>query len=211
MAIQRGLFGPISGKIGDRVYATVNGVTYVRSLPRKTTIPATEKQLIQRAKFGLVSSFLHPIGWILNSSYKVINRKKTGIWVSFRQIMDVAVRGEYPDFEIDYAKANLIQGHLAPPGETCITAEKQNLNLSWSFNQQVNSYPTDELIVLVYCISLKEFWCNDKTGLRRSDECGSIILPEEYAERECCIWLFYSSETQNEYSNSVYLGKVNTY
>lgn len=211
MAIQRECLGPISGKVGDRVYATVNGVTYVRSLPRKTTKPATEKQLILRAKFGLVSRFLHSIEWILNSSYKLINRKKTGRCVAYRQILEEAIRGEYPDLEIDYAKVNLIRGNLAAPHGTCVQAEKPDrLNFRWSIYPGMNINPTDELIVLIYCISLKEFWCNQNSGIRRSDECCTITVPTMFAGLEICIWLAYRSEMQNAFSNSVYLGKVFT-
>lgn len=211
MAIQRGCLGPISGKLGDRVYVIKNGVNYVRSLPRKTLKPATEKQLIYRAKFGLVSGFLCQIGWILNAAYKVSNPKKSGKGIAFRQILDEAVTGDYPDLGIDYAKVKLIRGSLEEPHKISVQAEKPGqLSFSWSFYQRFDTSPADELLVLVYCISLKEFWYNDRTGIRRSDESGSIRLPEEFAGKECCLWLFYRSVLQNACSDSVYLGKVIT-
>lgn len=211
MAIQRGCLGPISGKVGDRVYATVNGVTHVRSLPRKTTKPATEKQLIQRAKFELVYRFLHSAEGIINSSYKLINRKKTGRGVTFRQILAEAIRGEYPDLEIDYSKVKLIRGQLSSPHGTCVQAEKPDrLNFSWSSFPQMHIDPTDELIVLFYCNSLKKFCCNQDLGIRRSDKCCTIRVPEMFAGRECCVWLAYRSALQNAFSDSVYLGKVFT-
>ena len=101
MAILRGCFGPISGKVGDRVYATLKGITHVRSLPRKTTKPATEKQQIWRAKFELATGFLQPLTRLLNSSYKLINPKKSGTGLVLRQILDEAIIGDYPDLEID--------------------------------------------------------------------------------------------------------------
>lgn len=209
MAIQRGCFGPISGKVGDRVYVIKNGVNYVRSLPRKTTKPATEKQKIWRAKFALATDFLQPITRILNSSYKLINPKKTGTGLVLRQILDEAIIGDYPDLEIDYAKVRLIHGNLASPYKICVRSEKPGqLNFTWLFEQRFNVCPGDELLILVYCISLKEFWCNEKTGIQRSDECGSIRLPEEFAGKECCVWLAYRSVQQNAWSDSVYPGKV---
>lgn len=211
MAIQRGCFGPISGKVGDRVYVIKNGVNYVRSLPRKTSKPATEEQQIWRAKFGLASGFLKPLTGLLNSSYKFINPKKTGKGLALRQILDEAIIGDYPDLEIDYAKVRLIHGRLPVPPETCIQAEKPDrLSFTWSFQPHWYTGSSDELILLVYCISLKEFGCYENTGIQRSDESGSIRLPEEFAGKECCVWLAYRSVQQNAWSDSVYLGKVMT-
>src|SRR5690554_6272226 len=61
--VNDGVNGTVSGKVGNVVYYTSNGGTYVRSLPTKSgrkRLP-TLKQATQRGRFAVVQNWLKPI------------------------------------------------------------------------------------------------------------------------------------------------------
>lgn len=207
--LTRGLFGPISGKVGNMVFVTRNGKCYVKSLPKRSDKPATEKQIIQRAKFGMVMHFISPLSALINDSYKLIDRKKTGTNVAVKQILTEAISGEYPKLKIDFAKVSLIRGHLATPHATIMQPEgTDQLSFSWQMDKQFNAHSGDELLVLIYCSPLSQFSYNPDLRIRRSEETCSIQIPPVFAGHELHVWLAYRSEDHRSYSCSAYMGEV---
>ena len=210
MAQQRGLLYPISGRIGDKIYCIRNGVSYIRSLPKKTTKAPTEKQLIHRAKFSLVMGFLFPIISILNESYRRINPKKSGTKMAFNQIFREALIGEYPDMEIDYSKVSLIRGGLrCPMGNAKYVAGTNELDFNWSSGRW-DCIPNDQLIVLIYSSQQNEFWYNLDMGVYREQEFCSIPVPRDFIGHEIHVWLGCQSVDKRSYSDTVYMGKIQT-
>lgn len=210
MAQQRGLLYPISGRIGDKIYCVRNGISYIRSLPSKTTKEPTEKQLVHRAKFNLINSFLFPIKSILNEAYMKINRKKSGTKMTFNQISQEALTGEYPNLEIDYPKTKLVRGKLQPPRCTMTYVGGSNeLDFSWNMTNHCNS--NDELWPLIHCSALNEFWYDLNLGIRRGDEFGTIRIPELFIGHEIHVWLAYRSNDRRAFSDSSYMGMVLTH
>src|SRR5690606_18528904 len=65
----KGIHGAYSGKVGNVIGSNWRNVDYVRSVAKPSNKPATEKQLAQRARFGLAVSFLSPIKDVLNLGY----------------------------------------------------------------------------------------------------------------------------------------------
>jgi len=72
--LRKGLFGFLSGRIGDKVYKQVGKNNIVCSLPKKSDKPASEKQLLQRYRFKQANVFLKPFAEVLNR-YNVKDRK----------------------------------------------------------------------------------------------------------------------------------------
>jgi hypothetical protein len=107
MAILRsGLFGRISGKVGDYIYFTTKkGHQAVRRMPKPSTKEPTQAQLAQRARFRTIISFLRcfkPLFQILPKPVWPRNSEHSSL--AFKQVHAEAVTGEFPDFKIDYAK-----------------------------------------------------------------------------------------------------------
>lgn len=201
--------GVLSGKVGNKVYTVRNGKNCVQSMPKKSTKPATTKQIIQRARFCMVTQFVGPLRNILNQSYARINRKKDGINVAIQQIHAEAVIGEYPDFEIDFSKVTLIRGNLRIPIMTMsFCEERSGLKLDWLYSDGISAFPNDELIAMIYCQSLEERWAVLATGIYRADEQGLIKMPASLSNREIHIWVFYRSTTLQAYSQSSYMGNL---
>ena len=57
--ITKGILGGFSGKVGLVVGASWRGQDIIRSTPKPSSKPPSEKQLLQQLKFRLVIDFLH--------------------------------------------------------------------------------------------------------------------------------------------------------
>lgn len=110
----KGIHGAYTGKVGNIVGSSWRGIDYVRSLPKKSSKPASDKQTAQRMKFGMTTSFLKSIKDVLMLGYSDSKQRgKTGYNVAFQHFIDKAIVGNYPNFSIDYAAVKIASGSLA--------------------------------------------------------------------------------------------------
>ena len=168
--------------------------------------------MIQRAKFRLVSGFLFPLIKVINESYRKINPKKTGMKVVFSQIYQEAIRGEYPDFEIDYSRTTLIRGSLQRPHcSMTYVAGTNELDFSWIVANPYYEDGADVLLPLIHCTALNEFWYKLDSGIQRDDEFCTIRIPELFIGHEIHVWLAFHSPDRRAFSDSDYIGKVFTH
>lgn len=208
--LYNGFNGPASGRVGDLIFSSYNGVPYVKRAPKRSTKKPSEKQIIQRGKFGIVSRFLSPLRGILNESYRKVNPKISGLNIALKQILAEAIIGEHPNLKIDFSMVSLIRGSLAKPClEMVYMEETHELLMSWSERTWANSYPDDELLALIYCPSLSQNWHEFDTGIKRLEQGGVIKMPRLLADREIHIWLAYRSHMKS-HSDSVYMGQIFT-
>jgi len=208
--LKKGILGPISGKVGDAVYSSRNGISHVRSLPKPSQKSATDKQLAQRMKFRLAMGFLTPLNHILNDSYRKVNPKRTGIGAAARQILSEAIVGEYPELKIDYSKVALIRGHLASPNAVMAYQHDTNeLSFCWSeYGTNYYSSPPDKLLALVYCTSIPQSWLQLHLKAVRVDEFCTIQMPQQCIGKDFHVWLGYQSQDGRMFSYTVYLGEI---
>lgn len=209
--LHNGINGSASGRIGDLIFSSNKGVAYVKRAPKPSLKKPSEKQQIQREKFGMVMRFLSPLGSILNESYRKINPKLSGLNCATKQILSEATAGDGPNLKIDFSKVSLIRGSLASPRLEMVYMEESNeLLMSWPCAMNFNSFLNDELFALIYYPSPQPNWHEIKTGILRAEQGGVIKLPNHLAGREIHIWLAYRSEMMDSFSESVYMGQVFT-
>lgn len=207
--LTKGLFGNISGKVGNMVFVTRNDKCYVKSLPKRSVMPPTEKQLIQREKFGMVMRFLSPVSSLINDSYRSINKKKMGVNVAVQQIMADAIIGQYPNLGLDFQKIGLIRGRLNNPhGVLSQESGSGKLTFTWPVQIQFNANASDELLIMIYCDALAKFWYNLDLRFQRWEGTCSVKLPPAFAGKNLQVWLAYRSAGGKAFSNSEYLGEV---
>lgn len=205
----RMIAGKITGKVGDLIYSSKNETNYVKHAPKKTLKAPSEKQLIQWKKFAIVMHFLSPLKTLLNENCRG-NPKRSGLHIAMKKNLLDSITGEYPCFSLDYSKVSLVSGKLwMPPVEMAYDAKSNELLLSYECQQSYNADLDDELIALIYCPELSHYWYQINTGLQRYEQIGALKLPEEVIGQEIQIWLYFRGGL-DQFSNSVYIGKVST-
>ena len=204
--ISKGILGGFSGKVGTVVGANWRGKDVMRSLPKKSSRIATEDQLIQRQKFGLVTKFLAPVASLTRAWYgqPAGYKSRRNLAVSYH--IKEAVTGVYPDFTIDFQKVIITKGELAGIEDaTAVPAVGAVLEIGWGDNsQQANAKPTDKLVAVVYNETKGVF--NDQQVAVRTDLSFDMALAANWTGDSVHCWLSFASADGKMQANSVYMG-----
>ncbi len=207
---KKGILGPFSGKVGTVVGSSWNGIDYMRSLPKPSTKAPTDLQMIHRAKFGLVTGFLKPIGRLVNLGYKSQASGMTGYNVATADMMAAAITGIYPDFEVDYSKVLFSKGSLTGVFNVVPTSPNPaELRIAWSDNSGSGTgLATDKAVVLVYNPDKSAFVYNLNNGAERSEAEEIITLPAEFSGDTVQVWIAFMTPNKKTFSTSIHAGQI---
>ncbi|OYU79144.1 MAG: hypothetical protein CFE23_15445 [Flavobacterium sp. BFFFF1] len=107
-----GILGSFTGKVGTVVGVRWRDKNVMRSKPKKTRHEPSEKQLAQRSKMGLVSSFLKPLRPITDRYFGQPEAGKSRADLSLSYHLTNALTGSHPDLSIDFKKVIVTKGEL---------------------------------------------------------------------------------------------------
>jgi len=204
--ISKGILGGFSGKVGTVVGANWRGKDVMRSLPKKSSRTATEDQLIQRQKFGLVTKFLAPVAPLTRAWYgqPAGYKSKRNLAVSYH--IKEAIAGTYPDFTMDFPKVIITKGELAGIDDpTAVPEAGAVIATTWADNSdQANAKPTDILVAVVYNVDKGQF-VYQQTAVR-SAVGFDMALPANWTGDVAHCWLSFASADGKLQANSVYMG-----
>ncbi|WP_286862845.1 MULTISPECIES: DUF6266 family protein [Sphingobacterium] len=204
----KGIHGSYQGKVGSIVGSSWRGIDYVRSLPKKSSKAASEDQIAQRMKFGMTTSFLKSIKDVLMLGFSDSKqRNKTGYNVAFKQFINNAFVGSYPNFTIDYAAVKIASGGLASlVGLQAVEAFPKVLSLTWDpIGNRFNAFDDDQVLVILYDQVDNLFFAYE--GATRLDATMEITLPDSYTGKTIVGWTFNIHRDGVITSSSQYLGE----
>lgn len=208
--IRKGALGGFSGKAGSIVGSSWRDINYIKGLPKLSKKPKSQKQLEQQAKFATAVRFLLPLKNLMNISYgQVKSGRATGFNMALKQVLDFAITGNYPDYEVDFPKAMLASGSLGTPSDIVLSIEELNLEVSCSPRfDKMNRFITDELTVIVFDPISRDFVIGPEDVLRTA---GTTVveIPSEWSGREVHVYMYYIALNGKDVSNSIYAGSVN--
>lgn len=205
----KGALGAFSGKLGNVVGSNWRQIDYLRSLPRPSKKPASLLQMAQRAKFALATSFLSTIRDVLNVGFGDIRRgRSTGYNEATKVMLKSGISGDYPDFEIDYAKVVLSNGSLAQlPSIEFMENGPLSIEFNWeSIVNERNSFEDDDVVILLYNKTKNLFSVYEEA--KRRDMAFSISMPGSFEGDELVSWVFLVKRDGNTTSSSQYIGEV---
>jgi len=205
--ISQGILGGLSGKVGNIIGGSWKGIDYIRIKPSSVANPRTPGQVNQRNKFSATIEFLQPNKDFLNAGYKAFAVKKTAFNSAMSYVLNNAIAGTAPNFNVDYSLALLSKGNLSTPlngGVDLATANQ--VTFDWDDNSaDGNANATDKAMVLAYNPSKKEsIYILD--GAQRSTTSQILTLPTSYTGDTIQLFMAFVSESGKIVSNSVYLG-----
>ena len=205
--ISQGILGGLSGKVGNVIGGSWKGIDYIRIKPSSVANPRTPGQVNQRNKFSATIEFLQPNKDFLNAGYKAFAVKKTAFNSAMSYVLNNAIAGTAPNFNVDYSLALLSKGNLSTPlngGVDLATANQ--VTFDWDDNSaDGNANATDKAMVLAYNPSKKEsIYILD--GAQRSTTSQILTLPASYTGDTIQLFMAFVSENGKVVSNSIYLG-----
>lgn len=205
--IGRGILGGVSGKVANVVGARWKGIDYIRAKPLSVANPRTLLQVNQRTKFALVLRFLQPNLNYVKIGYKNYAVKKSQFNSAMSYLLNNAIIGVSPNFEIDYSLALLSRGNLSTALNPVfdLTTPGQ-VEFSWDDNStDGNANATDKVMVVAYN-PLKGESIYLTEGAIRTDLSQSLVLPNSYSGEEVHLFISFMSADETQLSNSTYIG-----
>jgi len=200
--------GPLIGKLGTMSGAKWKNRHYVRSLPEKSGKPRSEGQIIQQAKFALVSRFLKPMKELVAFSFDDPDINMTGYNRAQSYILKNAVYGVYPDYRIHYPSVIISSGFLPNAIQpAAAVGNNGSVVFNWTDNSGMGKAGPDDITLLfVYCEALKV--CNYRVGdaIRSNGTVSYDLRP--YKGKTVQTWLGFISADDKDISPGVFTGEL---
>lgn len=207
--ITKGILGGFSGKVGTVVGANWRGQDIIRSTPKPSSRPPSDKQLLQQTKFKLVISFLQPVKNIQTKYFGSGSGSKSRINLAVSYTINEAVQMVGDVAELVYNKVLITKGDLT--GFQNVTAAPQagnGISLNWEDNSaQGNADATDLANAVCYCEEVGSFEIFESVA-ERSVLTADLTLPAFYAGKEIHLWVFFNNAKETVACNSAYLGSL---
>ncbi|MES2826709.1 MAG: DUF6266 family protein [Bacteroidota bacterium] len=209
--IRGGILGGFRNKAGSVIGSYWRRLDIIKGLPRISGKAPTQKQLDQRAKFGMVTGFCSWIGDLIDVGYKGLSNIDTPMNVAVSYHLKEAVTGVSPNFTLNYSKIAFSQGKLVLPRDLAVVSTTAaELDFTWNDFGSDGKYQdgSDMLSILVFHPVLFEFVPVTKV-VARSTETYTMSVPAEFSGDQVHVYAAFSSNiTTDLVSKTKYLGQV---
>ncbi|WP_285008606.1 DUF6266 family protein [Pedobacter faecalis] len=203
-----GINGSFSGTVGKVVGASWRGIDYMRSKP--APFERTDAQLIQQAKFTLVSGWLKPLRDLIWIGYKFITDAKTPMNGAMSYHLTEAVLGDAPDYyRIDFPKAIFSRGELI----ISLIREIHSLikcliEIMWDdIQESVFCSKDDKATIIVYNPAKGKF-VTFENAADRAEGVARLTVPKNFSGDTVHGYLQYVSADGQRVSTTQYLGEI---
>ena len=198
-------FGSISGRHGSAV-ATTGKRGNVLKVYKAPFNPNTDKQVAQRTKFGYATTSMA----CMRELFKYTFRHRGGYNYGLSKAMKNAVKGQSPEFTIDFSKLSISEGSVYGSSVSLTMEAERNLTINWTVSNigdKGSMAKSDDLVYAVFFNEeLREAHLHDSIAYR-SDATANIQLPEQWTGKVHG-WVYFGRADELLESNSIYLGEV---
>jgi hypothetical protein len=207
--IKHGIFGPLSGKLGELIGSSWMGIPYLKkaAIVNKSA-KRSPAQVANNQKFIYVNEWLIPFHPFLAIGFSSLAIRKTAIGAALSAVYKSMFTGTMPDIHIDYSKMQISSGSLGELSNLSITYSLNNqIAMKWTENPNRNSKFNDQVILALYSEELKltdGFLFN----VSRADKKYSFQLQEEMEGQLLHCYVAVVSFDRKKASNTIYLGQI---
>lgn len=203
--LNKGIFGGVTGKVGNLVGYTLNGKDVVR-LIGKNDKPASLKQLASRQAVKVTGEFLNPVLSFINIGFAQ-EARDMGLYphnMAFSYCRKNSLKGSYPNVEIDFSKVLFAKGNGLAPQNPAVAPVAEGLKFTWDVARTWPEH-TDRVMMLAYFPGLGKA-SFVRLGAARSAGVDLLVLEPELQNAYKEVYMAFVAEDLEEVSNSVYLG-----
>jgi hypothetical protein len=211
--VKSGAAGEFNGGFKDAVLAKWKGLLISKAFPSPSSKPAVLSQLMQRAVFGLMTSFVSKVGETIELGFQNTKGALTAYNAAVKKNIFIAISGVYPNYTLDYAKFQFSDGNGeqidGPEGIAHTAVVNKRTTITWTEEELLRpgSLGTDVLRVIFYNETGK-FCMTHAEAAQRSKLTATVRLPFEDAADVVHGWVMFVSADGKMVSRSVYLGKI---
>ncbi|WP_316794550.1 DUF6266 family protein [Pedobacter frigoris] len=218
--LKQGVFGEVSGRIGNKVYYMLRGELVGRMIGRNVKPPSI-KQLANRQRMKVVIEFLKPIQQFIQMGFGLEAAKRNvyphNAAVGYNK--KYALQGEFPEIEIDYEKVLLSKGTLIGLTDVSVRIvgnEEDGVSLwfDWVVSPEDRDWPrcNDQVMLMAYFPEEVDDYpaCYNIAGAKRQAGQDVLVLPLYIEGKPMEVYIAVITEMRSDVSDSQYLGRVMT-
>ena len=207
--IKKGILGGFSGKVGPVVGANWRGKDIIRSTPKSSSKPKTDKQILQQMKFKATISFLQPLRSIQSRFFGMNAGVRSKVNLAASYVINNAIEVVEGLPVMVYNKVLITKGDLASFQNVELVPQTGGvLSLTWEDNSvQGNALETDKVSLVCYFEELGVFEIYEGVALR-GDAIAEITVPSIYTSKVAQVYAYLCNEAETQACNSVHLGAV---
>ncbi|CAM4170481.1 hypothetical protein SAMN06265348_105369 [Pedobacter westerhofensis] len=208
MGLLDGAFGDFTGRIGNMVFYKLNGKIVGRTIGIVETY--SEKQEEVRMRTQLISPFLTPLKDFIRVGFR--NTPKPQDWDFYSVATSVnkpgAIKGIYPNLEINYKKVILSLGSVPSPKNPKVILNDNILEFSWEPDLDAGGADLLDQVMLVayFPQTLKAVFIT--SGARRTAGTEKLKLPSFNEKTVIETYISFITDDRTDVSNSVYTGRL---
>jgi len=200
--------GEFTGKEGNTVSYLLKGKKVRRTIGANDG-PRSARQLAIYQLTRDINLFLQPVKEFLRIGFELANKgsNMSTTNMAYSHIFNNAIKGEYPDREIDFTKVLLSKGKMKETPGQQVKAVESGLEFSWSPQLLGNMSWDDTVMLVAYMPALNDSQYLLSGGRRNG---GTEILNLTGIPDETLIHTYVSFISANRkiISDSVYTGSI---
>ena len=210
--IRQGILGGFTGRVGPVSGFRRNGRDLMRSATSTVTDKPTPARVAQREKVKVCNAFINAFSGtgIFARTFPDPNHGGSGYNRAMKVLMNSALTGRYPHYEILYDKFLISKGELPVAENAAVTLDAAgNSVFSWMDNSTDGTAKTNDKTVLVAWFPEKQIqlaWSLD--AAERAAGTATLTIPAENKGAVAETWIGFVSADGQIASNSVYTGRL---
>lgn len=207
--LPKGVMGPLIGKVGGITGYLLHGENVTRALPAiKRKAVGRQRDNCQR--MAVLNDFFYHMKYFLKAGFHVAaaGTNKNYYNLAIIHNKSKAVKGEFPDMEMDYPKVIFSYGKLEGAINPRVTLAADGLSFNWDTTPEMQ-YNLDQVMILVYLPELKKS-IGMVSGARRP--AGTEFLPvpsADYLKSPMEVYISFTSDDRQDVAISQYIGRIN--
>lgn len=206
---KKGIFGPISGKLGPVIGSTWKGIPYLKTVNNETKKrEPSAAQKLHHQKFSFLTRWLRPLHPYLMIGFKNLAEFTTEINAGFSYNFKAALIVNGNGIQIDHKNVKISRGNLKGIIEPELVYLNQNtLQLNWKNIEEPLSLFNDQLIFVIYNdeLSIVDGFTG---GTKRSAQICTFSIDPRLVGHHFHAYVGLVSLNGNEISESQYLGRI---
>lgn len=205
-----GINGPFKGKVGSVVSYQWRGIWVMRSVPKTSTKKRSLKQLANQQKMAVVLKLLQALLLFIRKGYYLEGEKRR--MSAFNAAMSYhkknALKGEYPNFKIDYEKVKFSEGDLEGAENLQFTRLDDRIEFTWDPLPKDNGSYDDQAMVLLFSKEDEKTLGELSGALRQEGKQVVHIESQTFKNHDFEAYFAFISDDRSKVSDSMYVGTI---
>ena len=209
--LTNGIAGTHTGKVGNIISYMLNGQNVTRSVG-KNNKPKTVAQKNNMMGMKLINGFFYQMYGFVKESFAPSCRGTVynyqNLYVRYNK--PGALKGYYPNLEIDYSKIIFSVGNLPQPVSAKVERIAEGLKFSWDTTLNCSSPECMDQVMMMACFpgGLEPDAIFKTRGATRDQGFDILPLPDFFKNKVMEIYMTFISDDRLDVTNSMYLGRI---